>query len=285
MAVSDSKKHVTTSSGKMNLDKAETLQETSGIVFGPDAPQDNQDSQDPYDLYRQTKNNNGSSRALSRNLLSLPLEEYLKITIEFCRQLREEQSEDAWRSPLFNFARFCKAHPTIADLPDDEAMQLVEEVMSTYFDVPRGVDPWEYFFPEGEDGEILSGDDSRIDFMSSWASVRHVPFRDALHSAFRLAEQRPLVAPRRRAKLYDQFISLAVWLQRLRCEYVIYLPTRAIAELLDCDQRTVSRLRKLAVQDGLLRIVREHRFRSTGKSEATEFRVAIERFEDPGGEQ
>ena len=59
----------------------------------------------------------------------------------------------------------------------------------------------------------------------------------------------------------------------------IYLPTRTIAELLDCDQRTVSRLRKLAVRDGLLTIVKEHTFRSAGKSEATVFQFALERFE------
>ena len=59
----------------------------------------------------------------------------------------------------------------------------------------------------------------------------------------------------------------------------IYLPTRTIAELLNCDQRTVSRLRKLAVRDGLLTIVKEHTFRSAGKSEATVFQFALERFE------
>jgi hypothetical protein len=58
----------------------------------------------------------------------------------------------------------------------------------------------------------------------------------------------------------------------------ILLPTRTVANLLDCDQRTVSRLRKLAIQDGLLTIVKGHSFRSTGMSEATEFRFAIEMF-------
>jgi hypothetical protein len=65
----------------------------------------------------------------------------------------------------------------------------------------------------------------------------------------------------------------------------IYLPTRTIAKLLNCDQRTVSRLRKLAMRDGLLSVVKEHTFRSVGKSEATVFKFALERFEALRGEE
>jgi len=278
-------RYATTSSGLTTLDKVESLMERSGFPFDPDVPQDNQDSQDPYDLNRQTKNNNGSSQAFSRKLLDLPLKDYLRIVLEFCAQLREERSYDSWRSPLWDFARFCRAHPTVADLPDDEAVLVVEAELHTHTDLPAGVNPWEHFFPEGEDGESLSGELARLDFMTSWGSVRHVPFRDALHNALRLSEKRPLLPGHNRGKLYERFVSLAVWLQRLRPEATIYLPTRTVGELLGCDQRTVSRLRKLAIQDELLEIVKTHRFYSTSKGEATEFRVAIERFNGQGEER
>jgi hypothetical protein len=253
-----------------------------------DAPQDAQDSQDFQDYQdsnRQTENNNGSSLTVSRQLLSLPLDQYVDVVLQFCAELRESEPEEIWRSPLFHFARFCKAHPSIIDLLDDEAMREVEKAMCDNQRLPRGCDPWEYFFPENQHGEKVSGEDARLDFMSSWVSVRHIPFRDALQEALRLAQTRPLQPARKRIKLYERFISLAGWLQWLRDERGIYLPTRTIAELLSCDQRTVSRLRRLAIQDGLLRVVKKHTFRSAGKSEATEFRFAVERFQELKDEQ
>jgi hypothetical protein len=56
------------------------------------------------------------------------------------------------------------------------------------------------------------------------------------------------------------------------------LPTRTIGPLLECDQRTISSLRKFALKDGFLTVVKEHRFRPGGKGEATEFRFAVDRF-------
>lgn len=252
-------------------------------LFDSNVPQDAQDSQDFQDCQdsnRQTENNNRSSLPVSRQLLSLPLAQYVDIVLQFCAELRESEPEELWRSPLFNFARFCKAHPSIIDLPDDEAMRTVEKAMRDNRRLPSGCDPWEYFFPEDQHGEAVSGEDARLDFMSSWVSVRHIPFRDVLQKALRFAETRPLQPARRRVQLYERFISLAGWLQWLRNERGIYLPTRTIAELLSCDQRTVSRLRRLAIQDGLLRVVRKHTFRSAGKSEATEFQFAVEQFQE-----
>ena len=247
-----------------------------------DAPQDAQDSQDfhdPQDSKRQTENDNGSALALSREVLNLSLREYVSIVLKFCDELRaSEREEEAWRSPLFNFARFCKAHPLIGDPPEDEAMQRVERSMREIGRIPEANDPWEYFFPEDENGEMISGDVARIDFMNSWVNIRHIPFKDVVQRASRLAAMNPLRPPRERGGLYARFVSLAGWLQVLRPECSIFLPTRMIGELLSCDQRTVSHLRKLAVRDGLLTIVREFTFRSRGKSEATEFRFAAEQF-------
>lgn len=254
------------------------LSKDSDLPFSFNAPQDAQDSHDSHDLNRKTQNNNRFSLPLSREIVNSPLEDYVSAAIEFCAKLREEQSEDEWKSPLFDFARWCKAHQAITDLPSHQAMQTVEAVMYKLAGFPKGIDPWEHFFPLGEYGEPLAGDESRLDFMTSWDSVRHVPFRDVLQLAVKLSKERPLEPAHHRGELYARFISFAGWLQYLRCDLGIYLPTRTVAELLSCNQRTASRLCKLAIRDGLLTMVREHTFRSAGKSEAAEFRFAIERF-------
>lgn len=241
------------------------------------APQDVQDSQDLQDSNRDTRTVTGVSRATSENILKQPLSAYLRQVYEYSEKVKEDDTE-SWHSPLFSFARFCKAHPSIIDLPDDKAMQAVEKVMCSWHDLPQKRDPWEYYFDDA--------DAARIDFMNSWNSVRHIPFHDALSNALRLAERKPLKPAHERGTLYSRFISLAGWLQWLMRGKGIYLPTRTIAELLSCDQRTVSRLRKLAIKDGLLTVAKEHTFRSVGKSEATVFRFSLERFETlPGGEE
>lgn len=158
-------------------------------------------------------------------------------------------------------------------------MLAVEKVMRRWEDLPRNRDPWEYYFDSDD------ADSARIDFMNSWNSIRHIPFQDPLQNALRLAAQKPLKPAHERGTLYSRFISLAGWLQWLMRGKGIYLPTRTIAELLNCDLRTVSHLRKLAVKDGLLTVAKEHTFRSVGKSEATVFRFSLERFEAFGGEE
>lgn len=253
--------------------------------FRSNAPQDTQDSHDSHDLKRKTKNGNGYSLPLSREIVNLPLEDYVKMALEFCASLREEQSEDNWRSPLFDFARLCKAHRDITDLSNDKAMQTVEAVLNALGDLPTGIDPWEHYFPEGEYGEPLPGDEARVDFMTSWKSVRHVPFRDALQAALQLSEERPLVPPCQRGKLYARLVSLAGWLQHIRRDLTILLPGRTIGPLLSCNPKTVSRLCKLAIQDGLLRIEKESKFHPTGEREAREFRFAVERFPELRDEQ
>ncbi len=243
----------------------------SEFSFGADAPQDAQDSQD-------LQGSQGNSKTLSdpfpsvSEALSGPLPDYLRQVYEYTEMLKEDDKE-SWHSPLFSFTRFCKPHRDLIDLPDYQAMQAVEAAMRAWDDLPLGHDPWVYFFNPEDRGE------AQIEFMNAWNAIRHIPFRDVLHNALRLSQQFPLKAAHERGNLYDRFISLAGWLQWLHRERDIYLPTRTIDGLLACDQRTVSRLRRLAIRDGLLRVVKGPTFRSTGKSEATAFRFAIEHLE------
>jgi hypothetical protein len=201
-------------------------------------------------------------------LLCLPLSDYLRIIADKTAQMEESREWDKWHSPMFTFARFSKCHPSIADLADWDATSMVEEAMRTWVDRPDESNPWSYVSQE-DDPEI-----ARLDFMNSWAKVRHVPFSTPLENALRLATENPLQPPRNRGSLYKRFVSLAGWLQKLRPGEPIFLPVRAVAELLSCNPATISNLRESAMRDGLLTVSKEHSF---ARRQATEFRFDLGR--------
>jgi hypothetical protein len=238
--------------------------------------QDFREPQDPKDLQR-----NAWSDLASENhepdfseLLLLPAAKFVESAIQYTAGLADTELEhdEDWNSPMFAFARLCKAHPALTNLSDVDAMRTVENIMLTLGDSLG--DPWATHFPVAGDP-----DDVRADFMSSWISVKWIPFHDALSNATRLAQKQPLQSSQDRGDLYRRFISLAGALQFLvGDEKSICLPTRRLAAILKCDQRTVSRLRKFAIADGLLTMTKAHSFHSSGKSKATEFKFASERF-------
>ena len=269
--------------------------------------QDTQDTQDTQDFQRQTKKSTGADQRSARllfslsneekdeiqrseeesategwhespdlgstddvaELLSLPLPDYLRIIADKTSRIEESRDWDEWRSPMFTFARFSKCHPSIADLPDWAATTRVEEAMSTWQDVTDESNPWAYVAEE-EDPEI-----TRLDFMNSWAKIRHVPSSTPLENAFRLSLKHPLQAPNHRGPLYKQFVDLAGWLQKIRPGKEIFLPVRDVAKLLSCHPATVSSLRGFAMKDGLLTISKEASFATR---EATEFRFDLDRL-------
>lgn len=259
---------------------APTAEEVFGgtdFPFGRNAPQDS------HDLHR-LSGITGLSSTLKEKQRASPqrketnapfdfgdLCEYVRTAYQF---LEQQGKPENWHSPLFEFAPFVKAHPEMTDLPDHQAVRRIEQLMREWEGPHSGQDPWQFFFSEVDGTEA-----ARLDFMSSWNAVRHLPFHNPLSNALRLADQRPL-PEQTRGVLYQRFISIAAWLQVLFPEKPILLPTRKVGELLGCDQRTVSRLRGFAVQDGLLIIVKKHFFRPAGRNEATEFRFAIERYPD-----
>jgi hypothetical protein len=201
-------------------------------------------------------------------LLSLPLEVYLRKIADQTMRMEESRERDKWHSPMFTFARFAKCHPEIADLADYDAMTMVEEAMSTWPGMTDESNPWAYVSQE-EDPEI-----ARLDFMNSWAKVRHVPFSTPLENAFRLSIEHPLQLPHQRGPLYEQFVSLAGWLQKLRPGEAIFLPVRDVGKLLSCHPATISTLRGFAMRDGLLTVSKEASF---ARREATEFRFDLGR--------
>jgi hypothetical protein len=202
-------------------------------------------------------------------LLALPLDVYLRKIADHTLRLEESRESGEWHSPMFTFARFAKRHPEIGDLADYDAMTMVEEAMSTWPGMTDESNPWAYVSQE-EDPEI-----ARLDFMNSWAKVRHLPFSTPLENAYRLSIEHPLQPPHQRGPRYGQFVSLAGWLQKLRPGEVIFLPVRDVAKLLSCHPATISILRGFAMSDGLLTVSKEASF---ARREATEFRFDFGRL-------
>ena len=213
------------------------------------------------------------------NLLNLSLSKFVVWAIKNTESESEDRYEpdQQWHSPMFAFTRLCRAHPDIAGLSDVEAMKTVEKVLDklpfSLTDPIETLDPWKRHFPLAGDA-----DEIRLNFMSAWTAVRCVPYHDVLGSAAELAKKRLWRWTPDRGPLFTRFISLAGELQLSMKDRPIMLPTRRVAMLLGCNQRTVSDLRRLAIQDRLLVVTQTHSFRSSGKRMATEFHFAIERF-------
>lgn len=222
---------------------------------------DHQDSQDSQ----------GNTKTI-RESISLPLMDYLKGVLESL------ESSDApeyprWHSPLFSFTRLVRAHPEITDLRETEALAAVERNLASILRERKesaGKDLWSAFF------SVEREDEARMDFMRSWRAVRHIPFRDLLENAARIAQERPFHPPVDRTPLYARFLSLAYWLQQMMGDKPILLPVRKIDSILGCHFTTVSILRYFAVQDRLLEKVKEFQFRSMKRGRATEFRFVGE---------
>jgi hypothetical protein len=252
--------------------------------FGEQAnhtPQDLQDSQDSHD----SQDSQGLSGVESQGFDDPDLR-YLKQTLAkyvpwAIRHTVNESGEEAydpdqpWHSPMFAFTRLCRAHPDIRESSDVEAMKAVEKVLDKlpFQDPIETLDPWERAFPFAGDTDAI-----KLDFMSSWISVRCIPGYDILGSAAVLAKRRSWKSAKERGPLFTRFISLAGELQLLMRNRAIMLPTRRVALHLGCNQRTVSDLRRLAIKDGLLVVTQSHHFQSSGKRMATEFHFAIEQF-------
>jgi len=193
----------------------------------------------------------------------LRLSEFLPWAIDYSREVDRSVVYPQWRSPLWTFVRLVKGHPDVEGLEGTDALKLVETEL--------GLD-WYEPFPKS------NLEDAEFEFLDAWERVRYVPGHDPIGKANRYALENPLVPPIRLTAGYERFIGVAGWLQAIEGDRNIFLPCEKIGELLDCQPITVSRYRARAVRDGLLRVVKSHRFRPSGGGEATEFRFDLSRF-------
>lgn len=250
----------------------------TGAIKGLKDPEGTQEIQEPQGPLLTSKGSAASASAAAA-VLQLPLNQYIRQAVELQREQSEahDPRSEKFQTPVFTLARFAKAHPAIAALSEDEAMQQVDvalyELAMCEPNYPTNGDPWEFFFPEAYPDEG-DGDQARMDFAEAWAAVLTSPFDDPLSNALRLAEQRPFPPPRDRGLRYQKFVSIAAWLQAMMGDDgIILLPTHKLAPMLSCTPRNVTSLRRQAIRDGLLQEIKPHHFSSTpGESEATVFR-------------
>lgn len=140
----------------------------------------------------------------------------------------------AWRSTTWEFTRCLKSHPKLSHLTADEVVGLID------FDA------------------IGFDEDDAMQFLVEWNRVKFIPGVKPLDWAATMAKTKPLASKRKFGR-YNEFISIAAWLQVLvGRENTIFLPTEKIGELLGCSARQVSTLRQLALQDKLLEMVEQH---------------------------
>ena len=174
-----------------------------------------------------------------------------------------------YRSPMFTFVRWTKAHPDLEDLLGLEAAELVESHIKTW--EPSSSDPWQTCFPES--------DDPKLEFVDTWHRIKWP--RAELETARLSAARLPLKPFCCYSPGYQAFVSLAGHLQR-NIEGSILLPCLKISAILGCRPMTISRYRRMACQDGLLQLI------ARGiklQRKADEFRFSVELFDWYTGEQ
>lgn len=198
-------------------------------------------------------------KTVPRQINLLALKTHVKAALDFCAT----NDVQGWRTPMFEFARFCKASPEVAAMSDLDAMSIIEKVLRQLNAADPNRDPWLDFFPDaGVSGE------AQIDFQHSWRNVRYLPGHDMLAEAQRLAEEFPVYSSEVRGPLFQRFIDLSYHLQILQGTLAIFLPGRKLAPLLGCSHATVSHLVKAAIQDRLLEKTAPASFGPSGRSAA-----------------
>jgi hypothetical protein len=170
--------------------------------------------------------------------LAMPLDAYIRVAFNVASEQYELHSYDeGWQSPMFGFARLAKAHQELRELDSSEALGTVQALLA-------------------DDGEVLDEEDE-IDFMTCWDAIRR-PLGDFIEIANVEAVKNPFVPLKRRGLLYRRFLSIARALQVTMEPHPIMLPCHKLADLLHCTPKTISNLRKFAINDGYLEIVEVH---------------------------
>lgn len=198
--------------------------------------------------------------------LSVPVEElskwslgdYLWAAVLQAAYLDEqrEETEQHWQTPAWDFGRFAKAHPLLVNLDENRALAAIKKAIGSQF--------W-------ADHLHMDKADAEMAFDNVWVECRAVPGYDPLTVAILEAKNSHSKDDQDVPAGYTTFLGVARSLQRQLPDSPFMLPCRKLAPLLACQPMTISRFRKKAVRDGHLKVVKDHSYRSMGKSEATEF--------------
>jgi hypothetical protein len=232
----------------------------------PTVKQDSQDVQETQDTQRETSRDI-AVHAEVNTAYQLALPQFL---VWAYRNYTSFWDGEEWQSPLWSFTRLVKGHPQMIGLRADEALRVVEKAIGGWFG--RKGDAWNAYFE-------IEAEDAQVEFLSCWERVRFVPGWEPLEQAIEQAKKMQLIPANKRTLGYQMFVSIAGWLQVTMGDRNIMLPCDKLSGYLKCKPMTISRYRTWAVEEGLLRIVKEHRFRSGGGGEATEFRFETSRYD------
>jgi len=216
--------------------------------------------------YSPTASASDAGAISSVSLWDLPLPEFLKHVLE-------ELDYDAIYPPaFFHFVRMCKGYWPEGTITADAAFDEVAPIV-------KKLGGW----PPSFGGEDIGGEEEAYtEFVTLWDKVRYRADETPLTNAAVKAKAYPLGTLRSTDKRplpgYDRFVSLAGWLQVSMGDRPIMLPCRACAEILDTSPNMVSLWRKMAIEDGYLKIIKESAYHPNGKAEATTFRFDTSRW-------
>jgi hypothetical protein len=198
---------------------------------------------------------------------SLSLEEYVLAAYLYDEEKPLPKDPDHWHSPVWHFAWLLSGHPDLGGRDGYDVAGIVFPLLQKR--LRRNA---EEFWASAFGGECPSEEDGLADFANSFNSVRYPPGTDRLQAALFHAKREPVAPPHCRTPGYVNFISLAFWLDKLSDGAPIFLPCQRVARLLRVQPMTVSRWRREAVADGLLRTMKQHTFSvREGSRQATEF--------------
>ncbi len=186
-----------------------------------------------------------------------PLSHYLWAAVFQAKSLHDvrDGDEQNWQTPAWDFGRFAKAHPDLLNLGEDDALRLVKKTIGSKF--------WEEYLE-------MDQADAEMAFDDIWVKCRAIPGYDPLTVAVMEAKSASDVQDEGPAG-YQTFLDIAKSMRRQLNDQPFFLPCHKLAPLIGCTPMTVSRYRQKAIRAGLLKVVKEHRYRSAVKGEATEF--------------
>jgi hypothetical protein len=201
----------------------------------------------------------GSSLLLPvQRLNDWPLNHYLWAAVFQAQYLFDspESTKENWHTRAWDFGRFAKSHPALFNLDTDHALHMVKRTIGGKF--------WkEYFDMDLADAEMA--------FDHVWTTCRTVPGYDPLVIAVLRAKQTLKMDDGGQPAGYTTFLDVARSLKHQQGDTPFMLPCHKLAPELECTPITISRYRQRAIREGYLKVVKDHKYRSSGKGEATEF--------------
>ena len=207
---------------------------------------------------------------IGSSLKAEPLAEFLHAAWEANGAYQPPAYGRPYRTPMWEFVRRARGHPTLGLLSAFEAATLVERTLHTWPDCGRK-DPWQTWFPQSDDG--------KAEFLDTWERIKWP--RAELDRAQAEAAKLPLQPTVSCSPQYDRFVSVAGHLQR-GVDGPILLPCVKFSEILRCTPMTVSRYRRLAVQYGLLKLASKG---IKAQRKADEFIFNVDLFDWKTGKQ